>query len=250
MTLLRMHGVVKRFGGLAAVDDCNLEVHEGELHALIGPNGAGKTTLINLLAGELSADGGHIELGGCDITALSTSERALRGIGRSFQISTLFSELSVLENVMLAVQARAGHSFGFLRPVISDEELVAPARAVLRECRIRRPERTPVQELAHGERRQVELAMVVAMSPRLIVLDEPMAGMSRRESDEMVELIRDLKGKYSIILVEHDMDAVFALADRISVLVYGRVIAMGAPGEIRMNLDVRTAYLGDSEVST
>jgi branched-chain amino acid transport system ATP-binding protein len=145
---------------------------------------------------------------------------------------------------MLAVQARVGHSFGFIRPVLSDEELIAPARAVLRECRIRVSERTLVQALAHGERRQLELAMVVAMSPRLIVLDEPMAGMSQQESHEMVALIRALKGRYSIILVEHDMDAVFALADRISVLVYGQVIATGAPAEIRTNPAVRTAYLG------
>ena len=239
--------LAKSFGGLIATDALSMTVEPGEIHAVIGPNGAGKTTLINQLSGELLPDSGRVALDGRDITRLPTHRRALAGIGRSYQITSVFSAFSVLANVMLAVQAHAGHSFRFWRPVARDRALVAPARAALDQVGLGARADTLVANLAHGERRQLEIAMTLATRPRLLLLDEPMAGMSHAESEEMVALLQTLKGRYSILLVEHDMDAVFALADRITVLVYGRPIASGTPEQIRADPEVREAYLGEQE---
>ena len=247
MSLLSVKGLVKRFGGLLATDHLDLEVQSGELHAVIGPNGAGKTTLINLLSGELQPDEGSILLGGRDVSALPIAQRALAGIARSYQITSVFQEFSVLENVVMAVQASDGHSFGFWRPVLSEKRLVEPARELLATVGLSEHAHARVDTLAHGVRRQLEIAMTLAMRPKLLLLDEPMAGMSRHESLAVVELLQKLKGHYAIVLVEHDMDAIFALADRISVLVYGRPIACGTAEEIRSNAEVRMAYLGDEE---
>jgi branched-chain amino acid transport system ATP-binding protein len=248
-SILEVHGLVKRFGGLTATDHVSFDVRHGEVHAIIGPNGAGKTTLISQLAGELHPDDGRITFAGRNISGANVPQRALAGLGRSYQISQIFREFTALENVMLAVQAHAGHSFSFMKQVADDAELRAPAMAALRQVGLEARAPALVSSMAHGEHRQLELAMTLACKPRVRLLDEPMAGMSQKESEEMVSLIRSLKGGYGIILVEHDMDAVFALADRISVLVYGRIIVTGAPEEIRTNQAVRDAYLGDEAAS-
>jgi branched-chain amino acid transport system ATP-binding protein len=248
MTLLAVSGLVKRFGGLAAADGVDLTVEPGELHAVIGPNGAGKTTLINQLSGELAPDAGTIHLDGRDITREPVFRRAMMGIGRSYQITSVFPEFSVLVNVMLAVQAHAGHSFSFWRPLTAEGTLVERARVALDQVGLSARADVAVAALAHGERRQLEMAMTLAPSPRLLLLDEPMAGMSLAESERLVALLATLKRRYGILLVEHDMDAVFKLADRISVLVYGRVIACGDADAIRANADVRTAYLGEQDM--
>jgi branched-chain amino acid transport system ATP-binding protein len=249
MSLLEVNGLRKRFGGLAATDGVDLTVNAGEVHAVIGPNGAGKTTLINQLSGEIVPDAGTIRFDGDDITRERVYRRALAGIGRSYQITSVFHEFPVLTNVMLAVQGHAGHSFGFWRPLASESALVERARAALNDVGLLAKAETPVMALAHGERRQLEVAMTIATSPRLLLLDEPMAGMSLHESERMVALLSSLKGRYAMLLVEHDMDAVWKLADRISVLVYGRVIACDTVEAIRANPEVRTAYLGDQEVA-
>jgi branched-chain amino acid transport system ATP-binding protein len=248
MTLLAVSGLVKRFGGLTATDGVDLTVERGEVHAVIGPNGAGKTTLINQLSGELVPDAGTIALDGKDITHEPVFRRALAGVGRSYQITSVFSEFSALVNVVLAVQAHAGHSFSFWRPVRSESDLVQRARSTLAQVGLAARADMPVAALAHGERRQLEMAMTLATEPKLLLLDEPMAGMSLAESERLVTLLRTLKGRYGILLVEHDMDAVFKLADRISVLVYGRVIACGDPVAIRANPEVRAAYLGEQDL--
>ncbi len=245
--LLSVRNLVKRFGGLVATDHVEFDVRAGEVHAIIGPNGAGKTTLISQLAGELHPDEGAITFEGHDISRASVPERALLGLGRSYQISQIFRDFSALENVMLAVQSHAGHSFRFMAPVATDGSLVQPAQAALDLVGLGARAHTPVAAMAHGEHRQLELAMTLAGNPKVLLLDEPMAGMSQKESEEMISLLKSLKGKYGIILVEHDMDAVFALADRISVLVYGRIIVTDAPDAIRGNRDVKDAYLGDEE---
>jgi len=245
--LLRIENLIKRFGGLTATDHVNFDVRPGEVHAIIGPNGAGKTTLISQLAGELHPDEGSIRFDGRDISRASVPQRSLLGLGRSYQISQIFREFSALQNVMLAVQAHAGHSFSFFRPAATEAALIGPAQAALEQVGLGARMQVPAAEMAHGEHRQLELAMTLATGPKLLLLDEPMAGMSQAESEEMVTLLKGLKGKYAIVLVEHDMDAVFALADRVSVLVYGRVIACGTPDEIRHNQDVKDAYLGDQQ---
>ena len=245
--ILSIKGLVKRFGGLTATDHIDFDVQPGEVHAIIGPNGAGKTTLISQLTGELHPDEGSVQFEGHDISRESVPARSLLGIGRSYQISQIFRDFTALENVMLAVQAHAGHSFSFFKPVANDMTLTAPAQAALDLVGLGARARSIAAEMAHGEHRQLELAMTLAGKPRLLLLDEPMAGMSQKESEEMIALIKTFKGKYAVILVEHDMDAVFALADRISVLVYGRIIVTGTPDEIRNNQDVKDAYLGDQE---
>ena len=249
MALLEVSGLVKRFGGLTATDGVDLTVESGEIHAVIGPNGAGKTTLINQLSGELFPDAGKVRFAGRDITAEPVFRRALAGIGRSYQITSVFPEFSVLINVVLAAQAHAGHSFSFWRPVASEAELIARARESLAQVDLTGRADTLVAALAHGERRQLEMAMTLATNPKLLLLDEPMAGMSQAESERLVHLLASLKGRYGILLVEHDMDAVFKLADRITVLVYGRVIACGEPAAIRANADVRAAYLGEQDLA-
>jgi len=247
--LLEARGLVKRFGGLLATDDLDLSVRRGEIHAVIGPNGAGKTTLIGQLTGELRPDSGSIHFDGADVTTLPAPARARLGIARSFQITQIFRRFTVLENVMLAVQAREPHAFRFWTDARRDEVLAGPARRVLEETGLAASAGRLAGALAHGEQRQLEIAMALATSPRMLLLDEPMAGMGREESERMTGLLRRLKARETILLVEHDMDVVFALADRVTVLVYGRAIACGTPDEIRANQEVRTAYLGEDEAA-
>ena len=242
--ILAIRQLVKRFGGLTATDHVSLDVLPGELHALIGPNGAGKTTLIGQLIGELRPDEGQVLFLGQDITHLPVAVRVRRGLARSFQIVQLLDDDTALANVALAVQARAGHSFRFWRAAGRDEALLAPARALLAQVGLARPE-TRVADLSHGERKVLELAVALAAQPKLLLLDEPMAGLGAAESLRMTETLRALKGQLAILLVEHDMEAVFALADRITVLVYGRAIATGAPDAIRADPAVQEAYLAD-----
>ncbi|HVD73123.1 MAG TPA: ABC transporter ATP-binding protein [Xanthobacteraceae bacterium] len=245
--LLHVEHVSKRFGGIVASDDITLLVPAGELHAIIGPNGAGKSTLIGQLAGELAPDAGRIAFGGHDITALPTYRRSQLGLARSFQITSLFPDFTVLDNVALAVQAHAGHSFHFWQAARSEDALRAPAHAALARVGLAERSGVLVSRLSHGEHRQLEIAMALATSPRMLLLDEPMAGMGPDESARMVNILRELKRELTILLIEHDMEAVFALADRITVLVYGRTIASGAPEAIRANAEVRQAYLGEQE---
>ena len=249
MSLLRTRQLTKRFGGLVATDALDFEVRPGECHAIIGPNGAGKTTLVNQLVGEIAPDSGAIEFDGRDITRLPIFRRALLGLSRSYQITSIFPEFSALENVAIAAQAHAGHSFGCWRPALLEEALTVPAARALEEVGLGARAGSRAAELAHGERRQLEIAMALVAKPKLLLLDEPMAGMGRRESEAMVKLLTGLKSSYAMLLVEHDMDAVFALADRITVLVYGRPIASGAAQEIRANAEVRRAYLGERYVA-
>jgi branched-chain amino acid transport system ATP-binding protein len=245
--LLQVENLAKRFEGIVASDDLTLEVVRGELHAVIGPNGAGKTTLITQISGELTPDAGCVRFAGTDITALPTYQRSALGLARSFQITSLFLDLSVLDNVALAVQAHTGHSFKFWRNARAEKELREPGRALLARVGLSDRADWPASVLSHGEHRLLELAMALAGSPRLLLLDEPMAGLGPEESTRMVGMLRALKQELTILLVEHDMEAVFALADRITVLVYGRVIASGRPAEIRSSKDVRDAYLGEDD---
>jgi len=245
--LLQVDNLAKRFEGIVASDDLTLEVARGELHAVIGPNGAGKTTLITQISGELTPDAGCVRFAGTDITALPTYQRSALGLARSFQITSLFLDLSVLDNVALAVQAHTGHSFKFWRNARAEKELREPGRALLARVGLSDRADWPASVLSHGEHRLLELAMALAGSPRLLLLDEPMAGLGPEESTRMVGMLRALKQELTILLVEHDMEAVFALADRITVLVYGRVIASGRPAEIRSSKDVRDAYLGEDD---
>jgi branched-chain amino acid transport system ATP-binding protein len=245
--LLQVENLAKRFGGVVATDDLSIAIPEGQLHAVIGPNGAGKTTLIAQLSGQYPSDSGRIHFAGCDITALPMPARSALGLARSFQITSLFLDLSVLDNVALAVQAHSGHSFHFWRDARRQQDLRDPARAALTRVGLKVRENLPASALSHGEHRQLELAMALASKPRMLLLDEPMAGLGPEESTRMVATLRELKKELTILLVEHDMEAVFALADRITVLVYGRVIASGKPEEIRNNVQVRDAYLGEQE---
>jgi branched-chain amino acid transport system ATP-binding protein len=245
--LLQVENLAKRFGGIVATDDLVLDVAPGELHAVIGPNGAGKTTLIAQLSGQLRPDSGRIRFAGADITALPVHRRSALGLARSFQITSLFLDFSVLDNVALAVQAHDGHSFQFWRNARSETRLRQMARAAIERVGLMERAEWPASALSHGEHRQLELAMALAGSPRMLLLDEPMAGLGPEESVAMVTMLRALKAELTILLVEHDMEAVFALADRITVMVYGRVIASGAPDDIRANAQVREAYLGKAE---
>jgi branched-chain amino acid transport system ATP-binding protein len=243
--LLEVRGLVKRFGGLIATADLALDVRDGEVHAVIGPNGAGKTTLIGQLSGDLRPDAGTIRFAGEDITHLGAAARSMRGLARSFQITSVFRDFTALDNVALAVQAHAGHSFRFWRPARAERALREPARAMLESVGLGHRGDVLAGSLAHGEQRQLEIAMALATRPRLLLLDEPVAGMGLEESQRMVRFLRDLKSRVTMVLVEHDMDAVFMLADRISVMVYGRVIATDAPEAIRSSAEVRQAYLGE-----
>jgi branched-chain amino acid transport system ATP-binding protein len=243
--LLAVRRLTKGFGGLIATSRVDLDVLAGETHAVIGPNGAGKTTLVAQLAGDLASDDGTIAFEGRDVTGLPAPARSRLGIARSFQITSVFREFSALDNVALAVQAHAGHSFRFWRPARAERALREPARAMLATVGLHERADVLAGALAHGEQRQLEIAMALATGPRLLLLDEPMAGMGPDESQRMIRLLGGLKRRHAILLIEHDMDAVFALADRISVMLYGRLIATGAPAEIRANPEVRQAYLGD-----
>jgi branched-chain amino acid transport system ATP-binding protein len=244
-SLLEVHNLVKQFGALRATDGVSLDVRPGETHAIIGPNGAGKTTLIGQLSGDLRPDSGRIRFDGRDVTPLRAPARSHLGLARSFQITSVYRDFTALDNVALAVQAHAGHSYRFWRPAVHESALREPARRILHEVGLSERAEVLAANLAHGEQRQLEIAMVLATRPRLMLLDEPVAGMGAEESQRMVQFLATLKGRQTIVLVEHDMDAVFSLADRISVLVYGRIIATGAPEEIRVNPEVRAAYLGE-----
>jgi branched-chain amino acid transport system ATP-binding protein len=245
--VLEIEGLTKRFGGVVASDGISLTLMPGELHAVIGPNGAGKSTLIGELTGEVAPDSGRIRFDGLDITALPVYRRSQLGLARSFQITSLFPDFTALDNVALAVQAHSGHSFRFWRDARRDPALRDPARSALGRVGLAERADMLVADLSHGERRQLEIAMALATKPRMVLLDEPMAGMGADESSRLLETLRQLKGSVTILLIEHDMDAVFALADRISVLVYGRIIASGDPATIRADTAVRQAYLGEGE---
>jgi branched-chain amino acid transport system ATP-binding protein len=248
--LLAIEGLTKRFGGVVASDDITLKVPAGELHAVIGPNGAGKTTLIGELTGEIAPDSGRVAFAGLDITALPIHRRSALGLARSFQITSLFPDFTALDNVALAVQAHSGHSFRFWRNASREAALRDPARAVLAQVGLAERADVLVANLSHGEHRQLEIAMALATRPRMLLLDEPMAGMGPDESARMVKTLRAFKRELTILLIEHDMEAVFALADRITVLVYGRVIASDTPAAIRANEEVRKAYLGAQDEQT
>ncbi len=243
--LLRIEALSKAYGAVVACDRVTLDIVEGEVHAVIGPNGAGKTTLVGQIAGEIAADAGTITFQGAEITQLPVYRRSARGIARSFQITSVLPHFSALDNVALAVQAHAGHSFRFWRPARREAALREPAMEALARVGLGTRGAVPAAELAHGEQRQLEIAMALATGPKLLLLDEPTAGMGREDSGRMVALLRELRGSVTLLLVEHDMDAVFALADRITVMVYGKVIATGPPDEIRANEEVRRAYLGE-----
>ncbi|MCP4316506.1 MAG: ABC transporter ATP-binding protein [Hyphomicrobiales bacterium] len=247
--ILRVRDLVKHFDGVTATDSLSLEVLKGEVHAIIGPNGAGKTTLINQLSGVFLPDSGTIKFKDADITALPGFKRVHLGLARSFQITSIFKNFTVRENVALAIQSHAGHSFKFWRPARNDSQLTEPAQALLERIELGDRGDVLAGNLAHGEQRQLEIAMALAGDPEVILLDEPMAGMGGEDSDRMVQFLSSFKGRHTLLLIEHDMDAVFALADRITVLVYGRVIATGTPAEIRSNEEVRQAYLGEDEAA-
>tara|TARA_B100000029_G_scaffold222938_1_gene220834 strand:+ start:1222 stop:1974 length:753 start_codon:yes stop_codon:yes gene_type:complete len=246
-SLLQIHDLTKRFGGLVATDSVDLDVSEGEIHAIIGPNGAGKTTLVGQISGEIRPDRGSISFAGRPITQAPTHARSLLGIARSFQITSIFLDFTVLANVALAVQAHAGHSFHFWQDATRDSVLLEPAKQFLDLVGLMGRAGDVAATLSHGEHRQLELAMALATEPRLLLLDEPTAGMGADESARMVDLLQGFKNKFTILLIEHDMDAVFALADRVTVLHSGRILASGAPEDIRSDPAVRKAYLGDAE---
>jgi branched-chain amino acid transport system ATP-binding protein len=243
--VLSLRMLRKNFGGLRVTDNLDLDIMPGELHAVIGPNGAGKTTLINQVSGLLQPDAGRIVFAGQDITAMPTHARAALGLARSFQITSVLPGFSVLENVALAVQARAGSSFRLFGRAAGEAELNRPAEAALAEVGLADRLHSLAGHLSHGEKRALELAIALAMEPKLLLLDEPMAGTGHDETERLVAVLRRLKGRFPMLLVEHDMTAVFALADRISVLIYGRILASGAPAEVRADPQVVAAYLGD-----
>jgi len=245
---LQTEQLVKRYGGLLVTDKVSLNIKRGELHAVIGPNGAGKTTLINQLSGELAPNEGRVRFGDRDITALPIHQRARQGLVRSYQITSIFEEFTVIENAALAALAAREHGWRFWQPLLGHPGARAGAQRALVLTGLGLRANVLAGELAYGERRQLELAMALSTQPNFLLLDEPMAGMSARESTAVIELLKSLKGRYTILLVEHDMDAVFALADRISVLVYGRVIFTGTPEEIREHPEVRAVYLGEELV--
>lgn len=248
MTTLNTVGLTKRYGALLVTDEVSLDVLSGELHAVIGPNGAGKTTLINQLSGELAPDQGQVIFQGADLTDQAVHRRARSGLLRSYQITSIFDEFTVLENVTLAAMAVRSSVWRFLRPMLSDREALSAAQESVELAGLAAQADVAAGELAYGQRRQLELAMTLAAKPKFLLLDEPMAGMSVQESAAVVAMLQRLKGRYSILLVEHDMDAVFALADRITVLVYGRVMFTGTVDEVRAHPEVRAVYLGEEAV--
>jgi len=248
--LLRVENLVRRFGGIVATDNLSLDVARGELHAIIGPNGAGKTTLISQLTGQLAPSAGTIYFAGRDVTHLPAWRRSMLGLARSFQITSLLPDFTAADNVALAAQAHDGHSFHFWGNARKEKHLRDAARSALTRVGLDHRADVVVSKLSHGEQRELELAVALATGPQLLLLDEPMAGLGSTVSTRMVKLLQELRQEVTIVLVEHDMEAVFALADRISVLVYGRVIASGTSAEIRSNEEVKRAYLGDQRVVT
>ena len=247
--MLELRNVSKHFGGIVATDEVTLEVEPGEVHALIGPNGAGKSTLIAQIAGDLGSDRGAILFEGADITQATQHERVRAGLSRSYQITSIFGRFSVVDNLALAVQARSGSSFSFWRPVSAEAALFEEARAIAGEIGLAGRETASAATLAHGEQRALEVGLALATRPKLVLLDEPMAGMGPEESQRMIGLIGRIRARVTVLLVEHDMDAVFRLADRISVLVSGRIIASGTPAAIRAHAEVKKAYLGEEAVA-
>lgn len=243
--ILELTGLRKSFGALVATDDVSLTLRPGEIHALIGPNGAGKSTLIRQITGEIRPDQGSIRFEGQVIDGLDAAARARLGLARSFQVSSVIPDFTVLQNVMLAVAGASGNAFGLLRPALSDRRLTEPASFHIEQAGLSGRAGVKAAELAHGERRKLEIAMALALRPRAFLLDEPMAGMGLEGGRQLTAILSDLRTEAPILLVEHDMDAVFALADRISVLVYGRIIATGTVDEIRANPEVRRSYLGE-----
>ncbi|NMM26901.1 MAG: ABC transporter ATP-binding protein [Glaciimonas sp.] len=246
--LLELRNLVKRYGGLIATNNLSLRVASGEIHVVIGPNGAGKTTLIHQISGAIAPNQGSILFDRQDVTRLPMHKRVTRGLVRSYQITNIFRSYSVLDNLALAVQARSGSSMRFWQPAISERVLFEQARTIGERIGLGARIDAIAGSLAHGEQRQLEVGLALATSPKLLLLDEPMAGMGSEESARMISLIRSLRSEVAILLIEHDMDAVFQLADRISVLVAGSIIATGMPNEIRANIEVKKAYLGDEVV--
>jgi branched-chain amino acid transport system ATP-binding protein len=244
--VLELKDVSKRFGGVVATDRVSLSVQAGEVHALIGPNGAGKTTLVNLISGGLEVDAGDVLFDGQSITHKKQNQRVLKGLARSYQITSLFRGMTALDNLALAVQARSGSSFSFFRPVSQEHSLFEEAKTIAAEVGLSERLHAVASTLAHGEQRALEVGLALATKPRLVLLDEPMAGMGPEESNRMVTLIERVRRHATVLLVEHDMDAVFRLADRLSVLVAGRILATGTPDAIRADPEVRKAYLGDA----
>ncbi|WP_265500423.1 ABC transporter ATP-binding protein [Paracoccus beibuensis] len=245
MSLLSVRGLRKSYGALKVTDDLDLEVAEGELHAIIGPNGAGKSTLIAQLSGQARSDGGSVRFAGAEMMGKPMPARVRAGMSRSFQITSILPAFTVLDNVAVAVQARDGSSFRFLRSVAREARLNEQAMQALAQVGLQDRADLRAGSLSHGEKRALELAIALATRPRLLLLDEPLAGTSGAEAERLVEVMAALKGRVTLVLIEHDMDAVFALADRISVLVYGRIVATGTPDQVRADPKVRAAYLGD-----
>ncbi|WP_206453895.1 ABC transporter ATP-binding protein [Aurantimonas marina] len=247
--LLDVRNLRKSYGALAVTDDVSLVVAPGELHAIIGPNGAGKTTLIHQLSGSLRGNSGTVRFAGKDVTRLGMAERVHRGLARSFQITSILDGFTVLENAAMAVQARSGSSFRFFAPAAREAQLNDEAMAALARVRLDDRADRRAGSLSHGEKRQLEIAIALATGARLLLLDEPLAGTGHEESAVLVDLVLELKSTHTVVLVEHDMEAVFALADRVSVLVYGRLIATGTPEAVRLDPEVRSAYLGEEEAA-
>lgn len=247
-SLLKTQALTKRYGALLVTDEVSLDIAPGELHAIIGPNGAGKTTLINQLSGELRSDSGSVLFEGQDVTSQGIHARARQGLLRSYQITSVFDEFTVRENAALAAMGAKRHAFRFWNGLLSDAVALEAAEEGIAAAGLSALADLSAAELGYGERRQLELAMALAARPKFLLLDEPMAGMSVQESAQVIALLQSLKRRYTILLVEHDMNAVFALADRISVLVYGRILVTGTPEEIRGNDEVRAIYLGDEEI--
>jgi branched-chain amino acid transport system ATP-binding protein len=245
---LALDGLSKRFGALVVTEGVSLAIPSGECHALVGPNGAGKTTLIGQVSGSLRSDAGRVRFFGEDVTHLPFHARAQRGIARTFQITTILPGFTALENVAVAAQARSGSSFRFFGVAGAERALNERALQALDAVGLGRRADVPARALSHGEKRALELAMALVQEPRMLLLDEPMAGTGREDTEQLVRVLERLKGHYTMLLIEHDMSAVFALADRISVLVYGRLIATGAPEAIRANREVQAAYLGEDKV--
>ena len=249
MTGLDVKNLSKSFGALKVTDDVSLRVEPGEVHAIIGPNGAGKTTLISQLSGQLASDAGSVSIGDRDITHLSMPERVKLGLARSFQITSILPGFTALENVALAVQARRGSSFRFFGNVAGEAELNEAAMSALREAGLDDRADVLAKSLSHGEHRRLELAIALATDPKVLLLDEPLAGVGGEDAEAFVSRLQTFKGRFTMVLIEHDMDAVFALADRVSVLVYGKLIATGKPEDVRSDPAVRAAYLGEEEVA-
>ena len=243
--ILEVRNLNKSFAYLKATDNVSFNLKQNEIHTLIGPNGAGKSTLIAQIAGSLKPDDGTIWLSGKNITALSVAKRSRLGLGRSFQVSCLAMELSALRNIMLSVQARQGSSFHFWKTVNKDQNLISEAKKILKQLHIEEFSNIPAGELSHGKRRELEVACALALKPKVLLLDEPMAGLDPASTTGLIGFLRGIKKQIPILLIEHDMDAVFQLSDRISVLVYGKVIFSGTPDEIKASNEVRKAYLGE-----